>query len=216
MASTQVRELKNIQKVRSLGEILNELEKLDKEWVVEGVPAEYSAIWVPQNEIRLWSVPRTTGQLLKMLILINQPKIILEVGTSAGYSALWMASAANTYGGQVHTIEATKPKIEMAMHYFKKANLDHIIHQIHGMAANVLNSFEEKVDFLFMDADKSNYREYLQIIEPKLHPGSVIVADNACDFGYLMQDFLDYLQTSKDYEAEVISMDHGLLIATRV
>lgn len=203
-------------KVSRLGKVLGELERLDREWVVKGVPEAYKMIWVPKNEVRLWSVPRTTGQLLRTLVLAHKPKTILELGTSAGYSTLWLASAAAQYGGAIHTVEATQPKIDMARTYFERSGLSAAIHQIHGMAADVLRDWKAPIDFFFLDADKENYLAYLKAIEKQLRPGALIVADNATDFGPLMTDFLSYLRTNKRYESELIELDHGVFVAVKL
>lgn len=200
----------------NLEKVFKELEGLEAEWRIDGVPEEYKMIWVPNNEIRLWSVPRSTGELLRALVLAARPKVILELGTSAGYSTIWMATAAQAYGGKIYTVEATKPKIEISSKYFKMAGVTDSIEQIEGMAQDVLEEFDRNIDFLFLDADKPNYYQYLKTIEPRLNKNAMIVADNAMNFGDYMQDFLDYLEKSDNYVAQMIEMDYGVMTALKV
>ena len=137
--------------------VCEELEKLDETFLIKGVPEEYKEIWVPNNEIKLWQIPRTSAEVLKAFALSNKSKVVLELGTSAGYSALWLASAVRQFDGKVYTIELAKPKIEMARKYFKKTKLDKYIEQIEGKISEVLGKWNKKVDFVFLDADKQNY-----------------------------------------------------------
>jgi caffeoyl-CoA O-methyltransferase len=199
-----------------LNKVLAKLEKLEQEWRIEGVPEEYKMIWVPNNEIRLWSVPRSTGQLLRALVLTSQPKVTVELGTSAGYSTLWMASAVKEIGGTIYTVEAAKPKFEMASQHFREAGFEDVIVQKEGMASEVLETFEEKINFLFLDADKNNYLKYLKIIEPKLDKGAIIVADNAINYGDNMRDFLEYLEINANYSAQMIEIDYGVMVALKL
>ena len=193
-----------------------ELEKLDETFLIQGVPEEYKEIWVPNNEIKLWQIPRTSAEVLKSFALANKSKVILELGTSAGYSAIWLASAAREFNGKVYTIELTKPKIEMARKYFEKAKLDKFIEQIEGKISEVLEQWNKEIDFVFLDADKQNYLTYIKQFEPFLKKGSVVIADNASDFGHLMKDYLEYVSKSSKYFSFLLNIDHGLMISVKL
>jgi len=196
--------------------VCEELEKLDETFLIKGVPEEYKEIWVPNNEIKLWQIPRTSAEVLKAFALSNKSKVVLELGTSAGYSALWLASAVKQFDGKVYTIELAKPKIEMAKKYFKKAKLDKYIEQIEGRISEVLGKWNKKVDFVFLDADKKNYLAYIKQFEPFLKSGSIIIADNASDFGHLMKDYLDYVSKSSKYYSFLLNIDNGLMVSIKL
>lgn len=196
--------------------VCDELEKLDKTFLIEGVPEEYKEIWVPNNEIKLWQIPRTSAEVLKAFALSNKSKVVLELGTSAGYSAIWLASAVHQFDGKVYTIELAKPKIEMARKYFQKAKLDKYIEQIEGRISEVLGKWNKKVDFVFLDADKQNYLAYIKQFEPFLKSGSIIIADNASDFGHLMKDYLDYVSKSPKYYSFLLNIDHELMVSIKL
>lgn len=196
--------------------VCEELEKLDETFLIKGVPEEYKEIWVPNNEIKLWQIPRTSAEVLKAFALSNKSKVVLELGTSAGYSALWLASAVKQFDGKVYTIELAKPKIEMAKKYFKKAKLDKYIEQIEGRISDVLGKWNKKVDFVFLDADRQNYLAYVKQFEPFLKSGSIIIADNASDFGHLMKDYLDYVSKSSKYYSFLLNIDHGLMVSIKL
>lgn len=190
-----------------------ELKGFCDKFLIKGIPDEYKGIWTPKNEIRAWAIPRQSAQLLKLLVLMSKAKTVLELGTSFGYSTIWLASALYYRGGKLYTIELAKPKIRGAKQYFKKAYLEKIICQIEGNISDVLKKWNRKLDFVFMDADKMNYYSYLKKIEPHLNPGSVIVADNACDYGYLMKDYLKYVTKNSKYYSFLMKIDHGLMIS---
>ncbi|HII38470.1 TPA: methyltransferase domain-containing protein [Candidatus Micrarchaeota archaeon] len=197
-------------------EVCTELEKLDETFLIKGVPEEYKEVWVPNNEIKLWQIPRTSAEVLKAFALSNKSKVILELGTSAGYSGIWLASAARQSGGKVYTIELATPKIEMARKSFEKARLGNYIEQLEGKISEVLSKWDKQVDFVFLDADKPNYLGYIRQFEPFLRVGSIIVADNASDFGHLMKDYLDYVSKSPNYYSFLLNIDHGLMVSIRL
>lgn len=196
--------------------VCEELEKLDETFLIKGVPEEYKGIWVPNNQIRLWQIPRTSAEVLKAFALSNKSKVILDLGTSAGYSGIWLASAARQFDGKVYTVELAKPKIEMAKEYFKKAKLDKYIEQIEGEISEVLKKWNKKVDFVFLDADKQNYLTYIKQLEPFLKKGSIIIADNALNYGHLMKDYLNYISKSSKYYSFLLNVDHGLMVSIKL
>jgi len=193
--------------------VCEELEKLDKTFLIKGVPEEYKKTCPLINEIKLWQIPRTSAKVLKAFALSNKSKVILELGTSSGYSALWLASATRQFDGKVYTIELAKPKVEIARKYFQKSKLDKYIEQIEGKISEVLEKWNKKVDFVFIDADKKNYLAYTKQFEPFLKSGSIIIADNALDCGHLMKDYLDYVSKSSRYYSFLLNIDNGLMIS---
>lgn len=201
---------------KNFEKVCKELEKLNETFVIKGIPKEYAGVWTPKNEIKLWSVGRTSAQILKSFALAKKPKITLELGTSAGYSTIWLASATRQFGGQIYTIEMARPKIEMAAKYFKKTKLDKYIVQIDGRISDVLKKWNKKLDFVFLDADKKNYLNYIKNIEPFLNKGAIVIADNACNYGYLMKDYLNYVSKSKKYYSFLLNIDHGLMISIKL
>lgn len=171
---------------------------------------------MPEGEVKLWQIPRTSGILLRSLVLAKKPQTILELGTSAGYSTLWLASGVLHTNGKVYSVDAAVPKIELATQHLTKAKVIHKVELIEGFIDQVLADWQIPVDFVFLDADKANYLKYFQLLEPNLKSGAMIVADNVNDFGYLMEDFLKYIFESSHYISEILSIDHGLLIASKI
>lgn len=196
--------------------VSKKLEKLEKTFIIKGIPKGYGEIWVPNNEIKLWSIPRQSAEILKLFVLAKKPKIILELGTSAGYSTIWLASGARHYGGKVYTIELAKPKIEMAKRYFQKAGVAKYIKQLEGKISDILSNWNKKIDFVFLDADKKNYISYIKQLEPFLNNNAIIIADNASNYKNIMKDYLIYITTSDKYYSYLLNIDHGLMISVKL
>lgn len=193
-----------------------ELESLAAEFAVPATTPGYEGVWLPaDNTVRMWTVPRPTAEFLYEQIHTLQPKTVLELGTSSGYSALWMGEAAKTYGGKIYTIEMAQPKIDIAQSYIDAVGHSDTTSILKGEIHDVLKAWDKEIDFVFLDADKHNYLSYITAMNPYLKPGSVVIADNAIDFGYLMEDYLSYMTGSGDFESEMIKKDNGLLYSKK-
>lgn len=193
--------------------VLGELEELEGSFEISLQPKFAQKKNAAAKTVRLWSVPRTTGQLLNTIVTTAKPKTILELGTSAGYSTIWMAAATQEYGGKIFTVDSSHEKMEMAAEYFYRAGVADCIEQIEQPIAEALAQWNRPIDMLFMDADKKNYLSFFQRIEPHLSDGALIVADDAIDIAHAMQDFFAYIDKSTQYISQIISIDHGLFFA---
>lgn len=200
-----------------LRQVLSELETLAVSYTKPSGTPGHEGVWLPEdNTIRMWSVPRSTGEYLYEQILKYRPEIILELGTSSGYSALWMAAAARTYGGHVYSIELAPAKISIAKQYIARAGFSDHITILEGYIDTVLDDWKKAADFVFLDADKHNYLNYIKKIEPFLAEGSVVIADNAVDFADLMQDYTAYMKNSSAFKTTLLEKDNGLLVSKKV
>lgn len=202
--------------------VLAELEKLGDEFEVESQP-EWSekAASKGSKTVKLWQVPRTTGEFLYQMVTHLQPHNIVELGTSAGYSAIWLGAVAKQYGGQVHTIDSSSMKVEMARKYIKRAGLNETVSVVHAPIADALERPSKEwewgtpIDMVFLDADKKNYLRFFKMLEPHLSETAMILADDAVKIRHAMEDFIAYLKESPQYQVTLIEQDHGMLIALR-
>ncbi len=117
------------------------------------------------------------GGVLQMLSCMIQPKTILEIGTYTGYSAICLAQGL-TEGGQLHTIEIDEELEDMAAKYITQAGLRDKITQHIGAAAELIPTLPESFDVVFIDADKSGYENYYDLVFDKIPVGGYIIADN--------------------------------------
>ena len=140
------------------------------------------------------NVPSEDGRLLYDIILTKGYKRGLEIGTSNGYSALWLGMAFKATGGRLITLEIEPQRAREAKENFKHAGLEDIIESRINDALKEIPALEGTFDFVFIDAWKPDYIKYLQLILPKMKPGGVITAHNVTSQGSSMRDFLDEIQ----------------------
>lgn len=140
------------------------------------------------------NVPAEDGRLLYDIILAKGYKRGLEIGTSNGYSALWLGMAFKENGGQLITFEIEPKRAREARENFEHAGLDDIIDSRINDALKEIPALDGNFDFVFIDAWKPDYMKYLELILPKMKPGGVITAHNVSSQGGSMKDFLDEIQ----------------------
>lgn len=117
------------------------------------------------------------GRVLSMVSKLVQPKVILEIGTYTGYSALCMAEGMAA-GGKLHTIDKNEELYDFQKKYFEKSEYGNQIVQHVGNALEIIPTLDEKFDLVFIDADKSNYTNYFNLVVDKMNSGGVILSDN--------------------------------------
>lgn len=117
------------------------------------------------------------GQLLSVISKLKMPKNILEIGTYTGYSTICLAQGLSE-GGKVQTIDNNEELKSIQDKYFKKIGLEDSIVQHFGHAKDVIPELEETFDLVFIDADKKNYKDYLEMIYPLMASGALLLSDN--------------------------------------
>ncbi|MBI2654037.1 O-methyltransferase [Candidatus Woesearchaeota archaeon] len=163
-----------------------------------------------------YNISADTGEFFYMLVLIAKSKNILEVGTSNGYSTIWLGEAAKQSKGKVVTIEINEHKVKMAAENFKRAKLDKTIKIVHGDALKEIPKLKGKFDFLFLDAIKEDYINYLKRAYPKLTKNAIIVADNAIMFEKYMRDYLHYVRNHKNLRSVLVPIGSGVEFSLKV
>ena len=156
---------------------------------------------------RLWNVGIETAELLSLLAFIHKPKIILELGTSNGYSTFHLALSKTS---KIYTID-----VEEARQSLAKKNLqtfDNIIF-ISERIEEYLPKIDYKINMLFIDANKPNYLKYLLILEKHLDNNAIIIADNIDSHFETISVFNEYILNSNKYTTIHLSIEAGLLIS---
>lgn len=123
------------------------------------------------------AITADTGLFFSILLKAIRARRVLEVGTSAGFSTLWLAGAIGKKD-KVITIEMDPRKVERARKNFKEAGVDRMIDIRQGVALDVLRALKGKFDFVLLDADKENIIEYFDLVLPLVRTGGIIAADN--------------------------------------
>ncbi|AEF93818.1 O-methyltransferase family 3 [Desulfotomaculum nigrificans CO-1-SRB] len=171
------------------------------------------------------------GHLLYWLALTKQSCRVLEIGTAIGYSTLWLARAVLPRGGQITTMEINRPRFEAAQRYFKKAGVADKIKLILGDARELLFELTEPYDFIFLDAAKGKYIEFLDKCVELLQPGGIMVAEDVFMRGMVISGQIDkrrnktavtrlrsYLEMVMEHpklETIIIPVGDGVTISTR-
>jgi predicted O-methyltransferase YrrM len=150
-----------------------------------------------------WNVPYEDGKVLHDLILRHKHTRALEIGTSTGHSAIWIAWALSKTGGKLVTIEIDPGRHKQALKNFKAAGLEDFIDARLADAHDLVKALPGPFDFIFLDADKEWYAQYFRDLHPKLVKGGCFTAHNAANSFAGIKEFLDTLRGQSDYETTI-------------
>jgi caffeoyl-CoA O-methyltransferase len=151
------------------------------------------------NHWRDMNVPVSDGRILYDLVLNGKYKKAVEIGTSTGHSAIWIAWALSKTGGKLITIEIDKKRYVEALANFKKAGVSDYIDARLGDAHELVPALEGTYDFVFCDADKWWYKNYFIAMETKMIKGGCFIAHNTNMRSSDIREFLDYAQNHKGF-----------------
>lgn len=171
---------------------------------------------------RMWynmNIPSSDGRILYDIIIKNNYRNALEIGTSTGHSGIWIAWALSKTGGKLITIEIDEGRYKRALDNFRKAGLSDYIDARLADAHKLVTELKGPFDFVFSDADKEWYKNYFIDIDPKLKTGGCFTAHNVSESGWGygsyggQKVFLDYVRSLRNYETEINSSGGGLSIS---
>ncbi len=167
------------------------------------------------------------GKFIEMLVSIYKPKSILEIGTFTGYTTLCMAMAVGAQG-HITTIEINDEIAPIAQHYFEKSGFGNQIELLVGNALSILPELNSQFDFIFVDGDKREYPEYLQLAQKYLEIGGLLVADNVLWSGKVLDSsandahtlgvikFNQLLANNNHFEKVMLPLRDGITLARRI
>jgi len=155
------------------------------------------------NNWRDMNVPLSDGKILYDIIIKNNYKNAVEIGTSTGHSAIWIAWALSKTGGKLITIEIDKVRYLQAKANFKKAGVSKYIDARLADAHVLVPKLPGKYDFVFSDADKYWYKNYFIAMDPKLQVGGCFTAHNTSMRTRDVAEFLDYIESLTNYETTI-------------
>ena len=144
------------------------------------------------------------AMMLRILVESSGAKRGVEVGAASGFGAINMGIGFERTGGHLTTLEIDPRWVRETRENIRKMGLEETVTCVEGDALQTLPTIEGPIDFVFIDALKSDYLKYLKLIEPKLKPGAVVVGDNVIRSARAMRDFLDYVENSPDYDTVII------------
>lgn len=163
---------------------------------------------------RLRQIPPETGQFLALLAANTPAGTWLEIGTSAGYSALWLAQAAALTGRRLTTFELLPEKAALAHETFRVAGVTHLVELVVGDARQHIQHYEQ-IAFCFLDAEKEVYQDVYELIVPRLASGGLLAADNAINHAEALRPMLDRALSDIRVDALVVPIGKGVLVCRK-
>jgi predicted O-methyltransferase YrrM len=181
---------------------LEEIDSLDRQ---DGTP----------NIKRLRQIPPETGKFLAVLAAGVPDGAWLEIGTSAGYSALWITLATKLRGTKLVTFELLPEKADLAKKTFKKAKVEGLVELVHGDARGHVGTYAE-VAFCFLDAEKEMYQEFYDLVVPNLLPGGMLAADNVVSHRDALEDVINRAEVDDRVDSVVVPIGRGVLVCRKI
>jgi len=169
---------------------------------------------VPQIQ-RLRQIPPETGRFIALLASMAPVGLRIEVGTSGGYSTLWLALADGSERGKIITFEILGEKAQIARETFRVAGIEHLVELIVGDARQHLKRYRD-IGFCFLDAEKEVYAECYELVVAKLVPGGLLAADNVISHHDFLKPWIDRVLSDKRVDSLVIPIGKGVLVSRKI
>ena len=164
---------------------------------------------------RLRQIPPDTGRFIAMLAASAPEGAYVEIGTSAGYSTLWISIACRALGRSVTTYEVLPEKVKLAKETFRVAEVGDCVHLVHGDAKQYLDTMDG-ISFCFLDAEKEIYADCYEIVIPRLKKGGLLVADNAINHQQALAPMLARALNDERVDALIVPIAKGELVCRKL
>ena len=164
---------------------------------------------------RLLNCGPETGRLLAILVRALGARRILELGTSNGYSTLWLAWAAASTGGRVTTVDRAADKVAMARENLARVGMADRVTVVQRPIADVLRDLPGPVDFVFLDADRPSYLAYLDPLLRALRRGGLLATDHVVSHASEVAEFLGLLRATDGLETLTLPLENGVELTYR-
>lgn len=187
-------------------------------WPTESAPAQAEdpdaqamkrLEWMPKNQTGMLNVNAHEAAFLRDQVIKAKAKHALEIGTSNGYSSIWIALGVRQTGGHLTTLEINPVKVKLATENFRAAGVDSLVTLMPGDARQTIPTLKGPYEFVFIDAWKQDYIKYLEMVLPMVPPGGVIMAHNTTDLRSQMLDFIDRIKTDPQLKTTFVNPGPG-------
>jgi predicted O-methyltransferase YrrM len=163
---------------------------------------------------RLRQIPPETGRFIALLAASAPAGKWVEIGTSAGYSTLWLSLAAMETGGKVITFDVDPAKVELARETFHQAGVEDWVKVVEADARQKLPALED-ISFCFIDTEKELFLDCYELVVPRMVAGGILVADNAISHREALATFLEHVMQDKRVDALVVPIGKGDLLCRK-
>ena len=162
------------------------------------------------------NITRDTGEFLAVLVRATAARRVLEIGTSNGYSTLWLAEAARAIGGSVTTVEFAEYKIGLASANFARAGLSPFITLVHDDAGRLLQRSDQGAyDLTFLDSERPEYPGWWPHLRRVLRPGGLLIVDNATSHVEQMAPFVALVTADPEFSTCLVPVGNGEFLAVK-
>ena len=163
---------------------------------------------------RLRQIPPEVGKFITILAAAAPAGRWIEIGTSAGYSTLWLALACRAVGRKITTYEILADKAALARQTFARAGVSDVVELVHGDALDHLPGGND-IAFCFLDAEKEVYGRCYEAVVPGMRPGGILIADNAINHQATLQPMLDRALKDQRLDALIVPIGKGELVCRK-
>jgi predicted O-methyltransferase YrrM len=171
---------------------------------------------ISERPRRMLNITRDTGEFLAVLVRATLARRVLEIGTSNGYSTLWLAGAARAIGGTVTTVELSDYKIALATANFARSGVERYISPVHEHAGRVLErSADSAFDLVFLDSERPEYPGWWPDLKRVLRPGGLLVVDNATSHRAEMAPFVALVSADASFATSLVPVGNGEFLAVK-
>lgn len=187
---------------------------LERMHTLEAMDALDRSDGTPRSQ-RLLQIPPETGRFLALLVAEAPSGELVEIGTSGGYSTLWLAQAARARGQHITTLEISEEKVRLALETFKLAKVDNLVKLVQGDARQHLPDYCG-IAFAFLDVYKEFYLECYELVVPCLVPGGLLVADNVISHRDELRGFVRRAESDDRVDGLVVPIGSGVLVCRKI
>lgn len=181
---------------------------------LEGLDAKDREDGTPRLQ-RLRQIPPETGKFISLLAATAPPGKLIEIGTSAGYSTLWLSLACQESDKKIITFELLEEKVKLAKETFKVSQVEPLVELNEGDARDLLKDVQN-ISFCFLDAEKEYYEECYDLVIPKMVVGAFFVADNVISHEEELKPLLNKVFVDRRVDALIIPLGKGLLLCRKL
>jgi predicted O-methyltransferase YrrM len=170
----------------------------------------------PNRLERFRNVEPATAELLGVLVRASGATRLLELGTSNGYSTIWLADAAAATGGRLVSVDVDAARADLARQSLRDAGLDDRVElRVEDAQATLAHSSDSQWDFVFLDAERPAYPDYLPDLVRTLAPGGVLAVDNVRSHEHELVEFTSLIEAEQTLTQTVVPVGAGLRLAVR-